>query len=238
MVEHQDGYKDRAEKYAAFADHSFSWKYIEKPAFDRNIPQEIYNHGALITDLGSGSGRVLRYHLLRGTQESNLTGSDASESMVIRARANYPGVHLIHTPMQELSLGSESQSLVTVCLALRYLNNEQLAATLRNMLGFLKPGGLFFALDVHPARYGMTDGFENYFSEGERKVATPWGDEDIYFYRTLGTYVQHIVNAGFVVKNLDECKIDPEGKKANPKEYDKYNISPARFAIFASRPSN
>lgn len=89
-------------------------------------------------------------------------------------------------------------------------------------------------LDAHPVRYGLTDGFENYFEEGLRKVETPWGGHERYYYRTMATYAQALIDSGLRITKFDECPIVKEGRAPEyATDFSRYNVSPARFSMTA-----
>ncbi|MDO8570125.1 MAG: class I SAM-dependent methyltransferase [Candidatus Daviesbacteria bacterium] len=227
-----DNYAHHTKAYSRFAGQSFSWRYIEKPAFDRNLPDSIYQNSPLIIDLGSGSGRIIEYHLLRGADPLKLTGIDASASMIETTIDNYSQVNFIHSSMQNLKTSQNSIDLVTSNLSFRYLDNQEMLCMFKKIKFMLKPEGTLFFLDVHPIRYGLANGFDRYYQETKRHVPTPWGGEDSYYYRTLSTYINTVVEAGLIIRAVDECPVNLGGQKANTNEYRKYN-TPARFAILA-----
>lgn len=228
-----EGFDDEA--FAKFAPESYSWKFIEKPALDRAIPGEAYTPFTRILDIGSGSGRIIDYHVRRGGLQENIAGIDPHEESVQRTRRLFPGANFVIQRAQDIDLGTESFDIVTAQLSLRYLDNKELATVARRVARALGNRGLFLLLDVHPARYGFDDGFENYFEEGLREVATPWGGSEQYYYRTMATYAQTLIDAGFYITRFDECSIAKEGfRPEHAVEHARYSVSPARFAITAS----
>ena len=57
-----DFYKHQAKKYAKFAENSFTWKFIEKPSFEKHIGKELKNDWKVL-DAGCGEGRVIEFLL-------------------------------------------------------------------------------------------------------------------------------------------------------------------------------
>jgi|GEM_PF-1811619 len=225
-----------SEAFAAFADNSYSWRFIEEPAFDRAIGPSAYMDAPYILDVGSGHGRVVDYHIRRGATAVNIWGVEPDSESVEKSRQRFPEVNFIEQTIQETPFAPNSFDIVTAQLSLRYLSDGELAVTCNKLARSLRPGGLFFMLDAHPVRYGMQDGFDRYFHEGNREVATPWGGHERYYYRTLATYTNTLIRAGFTFARLDECPIAEAGKTADhAKEHARYAVSPARFAIQATK---
>lgn len=222
--------------FARFASESYSWKFIEKPALDRAIPGEMYTLSTRILDIGSGSGRVVDYHIQRGALQENIAGIDPSEENIQIARQLFPRVNFIIGRAQGIDFGVESFDVVTAQFSLRYFDNNELAALTSKVARALGSTGIFLMLDAHPVRCGISDGLKHYFREGRRTVATPWGGEETYFYRTLATYAQALINAGFHITKVDECPIVEAGVRPEYNaDYAKYYYSPARFAMTAMK---
>lgn len=227
---------ERSEAFAAFAEGSYSWQFIERPALDRAIPARMYNDSTKILDIGCGSGRVIDYHIVRGAAEANITGVDHDHKSIELSRKRFPNARFIQQEIQATEFEEASLDIVTAQLTLRYLDSVELASLFTKIAPALRKDGLFLLLDVHPARYGLSDGFENYFEEGWREVGTPWGGSERYFYRTIGTYATTLAKSGFTIASLDECPIAEEGmSEAHSKDLARYNVSPARFAILATK---
>lgn len=227
---------DRSEAYAAYAEGSYSWQFIERPALDHAIPEDAYNESTKILDIGSGSGMIIDYHIARGAIEANITGVDPDHKSIEISSERFPHATFTEQRIQDIALEEDSLDIVSAQLSLRYLDNSELATLSEKIAGALRKGGLFFMLDVHPARYGTSDGFEAYFHEGLREIGTPWGGSETYFYRTIGTYITTLARAGLTIISLDECPIAQEGKsKAYSEDFARYSVSPARFAILATQ---
>lgn len=231
---------ESSKAFADFAEGSYSWRFIERPALDRALPPSAYSEAAKILDIGCGSGRVISYHIQRGALQEHITGIEPDEPSVALCRQRFPNARLITQKVQDVELEKASVDIVSAQLSLRYVDDIAFARVLDHTYQALRPGGLFFLLDAHPARYGINEGFEAYFKEGPRAVATPWGGHETYFYRTIGTYVTSVASSGFKIESLDECPIADEGTaEAYSVDFARYNASPARFAILATKlPAN
>ena len=225
--------------YTEFAHKSYSWHYIERPALDRAIPDSAYTDETTVLDIGSGPGRIVGYHIDRGVAEVNITGVEPQAKHVAVGQKIFPHVRFIHDKIQNTVLEPEAFDIVTAQLSLRYLSNTELTDTCQRVATTLRPGGLFFLLDAHPSNHVVTKhhGLQNYFDEGVRYVDTPWKEPESYYYRTLATYVNTVVDSGLNVARLDECPIADSGWRPEFKEdLAHYSISPARFAVLASKP--
>jgi SAM-dependent methyltransferase len=225
--------------YAEFARNSYSWHYIERPALDRAIPDSAYTDKTTVLDIGSGPGRIIAYHMDRGVAAVNLTGVEPRAKHVAVARKIFPLVRFISEKIQDTVLAPEAFDIVTAQLSLRYLDNTELADTCRNVASALRPGGRFFLLDAHPSNHVVTKshGLENYFEEGVRYIDTPWKEPESYYYRTLGTYVNTVIDSGLTLARMDECPISDSGwRPALEADLAHYAISPVRFAVLAMKP--
>jgi len=227
-------------RYAAFADTSYSWRFIEQPALDRALPDDVYTAAPKVLDIGSGPGRTIGYHVGRGALASRITGVEPNAQHIAKAQERFPLVRFINQKIQDVTLEPDSFDLVTAQLSLRYLDNTELADTCRNVASALRPGGLFFLLDAHPSNHVVTrsyEGLKNYFEEGVRWVDTPWKEPESYHYRTLGTYMNTVIDAGFNLKYVDECPIADAGRHPDfEADLGHYAISPVRFAVLGMKP--
>ncbi|MDZ7785939.1 MAG: class I SAM-dependent methyltransferase [Candidatus Saccharibacteria bacterium] len=226
---------DYGRKYAEFAKESFSWRYIERPALERVLPGDAYSDETEVLDIGCSAGRVVDFHLRTSCRESNVTGIDPDETTIEMAKENFPEATFINKRIQDVDLADRTYDIVTAQLSLRYLDNSELAQVLGSVASSLKPNGIFVMLDTHPARHALTDGFERYSEEGVRTAATPWGGSESFYYRTISTYINSIIEASLSIGRFDECPIESEAKEDYPDEYKRYNRSPARFMIMARK---
>lgn len=222
------------EAYANFAEGSFSWRFIEQPAFDRALPDDAYRPDARILDIGSGSGRVVNYHIQRGASEANVLGIDPEDASIDMTTERFPQARFIHQKAQNAVLPPRID-ITTAVLALRYLDNNDLSRTVERVAKAMAPGALFFMLDAHPDRIALDDGFYRYFQEGWRTIEQPWGGIENYYYRTIGSYTKILRRAGLEITSVDPCPIAiPEGMAdEHTDEFANYSRSLARFAVTA-----
>ena len=144
--------------------------------------------GKRVLDLGCGFGWHCRYASDHGA--AAVIGVDLSEKMVLSS------------------------------LALHYV--EELEPLVERIYGWLSPGGSFVFSSEHPIFtaegaqewYTGPDGrnlhwpVDRYFDEG-RRTARFLGCDVVKVHRTLTSYVQTVLRAGFVLDALAEPKPDP-----------------------------
>jgi SAM-dependent methyltransferase len=221
--------------YAEFAEESFSWQFIERPALDRALPDHLYLPEVSVLDIGSGSGRIIAYHEARGAHEANISAVEPDDTSIAICRQRFPHALLSHENVQDAELATNRFDIVTAHLSLQYLYDAELLITARHIRSSLKEEGFFYMLAPHPARLSVQDGYDRYFDEGVREVSTPWGSKEEYFYRTIGSYINTFVQAGLNVVGLDECPIAEGASETNPDTFADYNVSPSRFALLCQK---
>lgn len=178
-------------------------------------------HNKSVLDLGRGFG----WHCLyaREQQASSVIGVDISEKMLQQARekTNDPAITYIQPPIEDIDFTSEQFDVVLSSLAFHYI--ESFAAICRKVHSFLKPGGSFIFSVEHPIFtsreeqdwYADEQGnrlhwpVDHYQSEGlrETKFLT---ENVIKYHRTISTYFNDLIEAGFTIKVVKEPKPSEE----------------------------
>ncbi|OMD78772.1 class I SAM-dependent methyltransferase [Paenibacillus odorifer] len=178
-------------------------------------------HNKSVLDLGCGFG----WHCLyaREQQASSVIGVDISEKMLQQARekTNDPAITYIQLPIEDIDFASEQFDVVLSSLAFHYI--ESFAAICRKVHSFLKPGGSFIFSVEHPIFtsreeqdwYADEQGnrlhwpVDHYQSEGlrETKFLT---ENVIKYHRTISTYFNDLIEAGFTIKVVKEPKPSEE----------------------------
>ncbi len=216
------------EMKAFVGDDSFSWRFIERPGFDRYIP-EYYHSNSRVLDLGCGAGRVIKYLISKGVAPENIVGIDASEKLLAEARKSLPGVQLIHGLISEMDVPSKSFDLVTSNMVFHYIDDDELGRALDKIYEALKPNGVLFFVDTDPDHNE-----ESRRPENVKKwlwQVTPWGEEMPIFNRDPCELLLDVVyyhgfdlKAGWPLKVVDEGRVEPE-------EYCRYYGRPSRMAV-------
>lgn len=170
--------------------------------------------GLNVVDLGCGFGWVCRWAREQGA--GRVLGLDISENMLTRARATTsdPAVTYANADMEQLDLPEASFDLAYSSLALHYIVN--LAGLLAGVNRALVPGGhLIFSVEhpiytapSHPGWSVDADGratwpVDGYLMEGPR--STDWLAKGVIKqHRTIGTYLNLLLQAGFTLSHLQE----------------------------------
>ncbi|MBV8350793.1 MAG: class I SAM-dependent methyltransferase [Verrucomicrobia bacterium] len=172
-----------------------------------------------VLDLGCGFGWHCRYAHEHGAAE--VVGIDLSEKMLARARAttDAPGIKYLRSAIEDIDFPANEFDIVMSSLALHYV--ESFNRVCCKIHHCLTPKGLFLFSVEHPIfttlpaqnwYYSATGErlhwpIDNYQREGCRQ--TNWLTENVIkYHRTMATYVNTLIQAGFLIKSLEEPKPD------------------------------
>ena len=199
--------------------------------------------GARVVDLGCGFGWFCRWAREQGAVQA--LGLDISEKMLARARAAAPDPAILYlrADMEALDLPSAAFDLAYSSLALHYV--EQLAALLGQVGRALAPGGgLVFSVEhpmfTAPTRPGWsadaagrkTWPLDAYLDEGPR--STDWLAKGVIKqHRTLATYLNLLIDEGFVLTHIEEWGPTHEQIQAQPSLADERHRPP--FLLIAAK---
>lgn len=185
---------------------------LEHPALDRLLPPL---QGSRILDLGCGFGDFARTARARGA--ASVVGIDVSARMLAeaRARTDDPAITFRHVAIEALTPEDTPFDLVVSSLALHYVADYR--GALRRIAALLVEGGhLVFSVE-HPICTALpeqqwcrsADGaprhwpVDRYRDEGPR--ATSWFIDGVTkYHRTVETYVNDLLDAGFGLNRLEE----------------------------------
>ncbi|WP_249677204.1 class I SAM-dependent methyltransferase [Pseudomonas abieticivorans] len=183
----------------------------EWPALQAMLPPM---HGVRALDLGCGYGWFCRWAAEQGVR--SVLGLDVSHKMLERAKAStgQASVSYQHADLEQLNLPECSVELVYSSLTLHYLADlDRLFATVHKAL---VPGGhLVFSIE-HPIYMASrqpgwivteqgrkTWPVDSYQLEGPR--VTNWlADGVIKQHRTVGTLLNALIKAGFVLEHIED----------------------------------
>lgn len=183
-------------------------------------------HHTHVLDLGCGFG----WHCLyaRAQQASSVIGVDISARMLVEARnkTDDPAIKFIQMPIEDVEFADSQFDVVISSLALHYVKSFD--AICHKVHRFLKPGGSFIFSVEHPIFTSRSEQdwylddqgnrlhwpVDHYQSEGRRdtKFLT---EHVIKYHRTISTYFNDLIGAGFVIKAVrepmpsEEMKHDP-----------------------------
>ncbi|MFU0855021.1 class I SAM-dependent methyltransferase [Kluyvera cryocrescens] len=179
-----------------------------------------------VVDLGCGYGWFCRWARDQGAAQ--VTGLDLSQRMLERAREMTDGDGIAYRceDLQTLNLPANSCELVYSSLALHYVSD--IAPLLANVYQALTPGGTLVFTAEHPIYTApLKQGWQvdehgqkswpvsHYQQEGER-ISNWFADGVKKQHRTLGTWINALIGAGFVIEHLNEWGPTAEQIAANP----------------------
>ena len=199
--------------------------------------------GFKVLDLGCGFGWFCRWARQQGA--AHVLGIDVSENMLTRSRATThdPAITYIRAGMEQLELSPASVDLVYSSLALHYI--EDLNRLMSEVRRSLVPGGsLVFSVE-HPIFTAPADPawslnaagrktwpIDRYLDEGPR--STDWLAKGVIKqHRTLGTYINMLLQLGFAISHVEEWGPTAEQIESRPNLADEHQRPP--FLLVAAR---
>ncbi|WP_440894998.1 class I SAM-dependent methyltransferase [Amphibacillus sp. Q70] len=214
----------------------------EWPIFQALLPELKNKH---VLDLGCGFGWHCRY--AREQQASSVVGIDISEKMLEAARkkTNDSFIKYLNMPIEEIDFSKESFDLVISSLAFHYIESFEIIC--EKVYQYLKPSGSFVFSVEHPIFttrheqdwYYDPNGnrlhwpVDHYQAEGIRE--TPFLTENVIkYHRTVSTYMNGLIEAGFRVRAVKESFATEEMIKDNPDMKDE-NRRPMFLIIAAEK---
>lgn len=182
--------------------------------------------GKQVVDLGCGFGWFSRWADQHGAM--SIVGVDVSTQMLEQARADTvsPIIEYRCIDLDELELPVDSCDVVFSSLTLHYIAN--LSRLLSMLARATRPGGsLVFSVE-HPIFSAPTSQdfetsqagdrvwpLDNYLVEGER-VTSWFVDGVVKEHRTVATYVNTVIDAGFALDRIVEWGPTAEEVEADP----------------------
>ncbi len=165
-----------------------------------------------VVDLGCGFGWFCRWATANGAKR--VVGIDVSEAMLDEARAHTStDIDYRRADLEDIALESATFDVAYSSLALHYI--QRLPQLMQRIADALAPDGTFVATVEHPifsapsrpafadTEHGSIWPLDRYLDEGER--TTEWFvDGVVKQHRTIGTYVQMILDAGLTLTHLEE----------------------------------
>lgn len=171
--------------------------------------------GKRVLDLGCGYGWHCKYAADQGA--ASVLGTDLSEKMLQRAGQLNPAPQITYqrAAMEDLRFAAGSFDVVLSSLAFHYV--EAFGPLVERIYRWLTPGGDFVFSVEHPVftAYGSQDWYynekgeilhfpvDNYYYEGQRE-AIFLGEKVVKYHRTLTTYLDTLLRAGFELCRIVE----------------------------------
>jgi len=166
--------------------------------------------GRRVVDLGCGFGWFCRF--AREAGAAAVLGLDVSANMLARARETTSDSAITYrqADLETLELPDASFDLAYSSLTLHYLEN--LAGLFATLHRALVPGGALVFSAEHPL---YTEPGPDYLDEGPR--TTDWLAKGVVKqHRTLATYLNLLIAAGFAVRRVEEWGPTREEIAAHP----------------------
>lgn len=227
-------YDGQSEAYTKFIEKSYSWLYIEKPAFIRFLAG-LLTANTKVLDAGCGTGRVMKHLITEGVKPENITGFDVSAKQIEQARKQIPKVTLFQSSIDEFTLQPASFDLVVSNMVFHHVDNATLTKAVDRFFDILKPGKLMFFVDTDPDHSPISLNPKNVNRWTLEK--TPWGTELPFFNRDPYHLLLDIFyNHGFDLKSGWPLKVAEEGK-IDIAQYQHYTNHPSRIAALFQRVS-
>jgi len=219
----------------------------EWPAFQRLLPPSLV--GRRILDLGCGLGYFAREARRRGA--GSVLGVDISARMLAEAGARSeddPAIRYVRSSLEDFEPDAERFDLVVAMLALHYI--ADFAGVAGRVARWLVPQGRFAFSVEHPifTAAGTTDWHagpdglplhwpvDRYRDEGERR--THWFvDGVVKYHRTIETYANTLLEAGFVLARLEEPEAESPALLARFPSMHQERRRPPFLLIAADRPA-
>lgn len=171
--------------------------------------------GRRVLDLGCGYGWHCVYAARQGA--ARVLGADISQRMLGEAERRSEGlpVEYLCCAMEDLTLPEQSFDVVISSLAFHYI--EDYKGLVQRVYRWLAEGGRFVFSVEHPVftAQGRQDWYygpageilhfpvDNYYDEGKRS-AVFLGEQVEKYHRTLTTYLNSLLEAGFSIKSIVE----------------------------------
>lgn len=201
-----------------------------------------------VLDLGCGFGWHCLYACEQGA--SSVTGVDISEKMLGEARAMNEDSSITYTnmPIEDINFQNAEFDVVISSLALHYI--QSFKAVSKKVYDCLKPNGSFVFSVEHPIFtsrdeqdwYYNEQGnrlhwpVDNYQVEGLRET-TFLTENVIKYHRTISTYINDLIDAGFTIRAVKESFPSDEMLKNIPEMTDE-NRRPMFLMISAEKAIN
>ncbi|WP_455684579.1 class I SAM-dependent methyltransferase [Thomasclavelia sp.] len=168
-----------------------------------------------VLDLGCGYGWHCKYAVDNGA--SYVLGTDISHKMLEAAKKMNSDINIEYQciAMEDLNLPPESFDIILSSLAFHYVKDFESIIT--NISKWIKKDGEFIFSVEHPVftSYGSQDWYydengkilhfpvDNYYYEGKRD-AIFLGEKVIKYHRTITTYLNTLLENGFVFQHIIE----------------------------------
>ncbi|KAA0955754.1 class I SAM-dependent methyltransferase [Sporosarcina sp. ANT_H38] len=198
-----------------------------------------------VLDLGCGFGWHCRF--AREQQASSVVGVDISEKMLQQASelTDDPKITYLQLPIEDIEFSASQFDVVISSLAFHYI--ESFEGICKKVYDYLKPDGTFIFSVEHPIFTSRHEQdwylddqgnrlhwpVDNYQAEGVRQTSF-LAENVIKYHRTISTYMNDLINAGFVLEVIKES-IPSEEMLKNDAAMEDENRRPMFLMISAKK---
>lgn len=219
-------YEAFADGFAEHAEHSL-WN----AAYDRPACLALLGdvRGLDVLDAACGPGLYAEELVRLGAR---VTALDQSPRMVELTRARVPAATVRVADLADPLAWLADASVDAVLLALAYHYIDDRVAVLRELRRVLRPDGALVMSTTHPTSDWLRLG-GSYFEA--RVVEEVWDPGWLVrsWVMPLGTVVDELHRAGFLVERLVEPRPEPWARDRDPDDYDRLQREPGFLAIRA-----
>lgn len=196
-------------------------------------------------DLGCGFGWHCRFAREQGA--SSVIGIDISKNMIQKARelTDDPSISYYHTPIEDFTFLESQFDLVISSLAFHYI--ESFSSICEKVYHSLIPSGSFVFTVEHPIFTSRKEQDWHYDKDGNRlhwpvdgyqkeglRETSFLNENVLKYHRTLSTYLNDLIQAGFMIDAVKESFPSDEIVQNDPEMADE-NRRPMFLMISASK---
>jgi ubiquinone/menaquinone biosynthesis C-methylase UbiE len=203
--------------------------------------------GLNVVDLGCGYGWFCRYARQKGAKY--VLGLDISERMLNKAREMTSDSAIIYhqEDLEQLKLPEDTYDLAYSSLTLHYI--EDLSTLLKMIYQSLTSGGYIVFSAEHPIytapkhpdwlidKEGQKSWPVNSYQTEGRRVTNWLVEGVIKQHRMIGTYLNMLIEQGFIVTHVEEWGPTPQQIVENPSLNEEIE-RPMIFLVSAQKPAN
>ncbi|MFS0785150.1 class I SAM-dependent methyltransferase [Shouchella sp. 1P09AA] len=243
----QNKYDDQS-FYEAYSQMPRSLEGLEGAGEWHTLKELVPNlKGKHLLDLGCGFGWHSRYFNEQGAE--HVIGIDLSANMIQQARqmTSAKEIEYVQGAIEDISFKPDAFDFIFSSLALHYV--EDYKGFISNVKNLLVSGGeLLFSVEhpVFTARaeqdwfYDANGQIQHWpldhYQEESIRSTTFLTENVVKYHRTLSTYLNELLFAGFVIERVEEPKPDPKLMEQNPAYKDE--LRRPMFLIIKARLAN
>ena len=184
---------------------------IEEPAINSLLPSL---NGLRILDIGCGFGKFVSFCLQN--KAAYILGTDISHNMISEAKKHIknPNANFAVTPAEDLNVDGGSFDLVVSSMCFHYVKN--IKPVFKKVWFALRENGHFIFSVEHPICTSLLNGWCNSekcpkkhwpvdsYKKETIRISRWFVDDVIKYHRTIESYVNELIDAGFSITRLLE----------------------------------